>query len=61
MKRFAIAMAVIALAAACKDKKAEEQSAEQMQMSDSAHMMSPTSEMELTDSSTMMARDSAKK
>ena len=59
MKHFAIAMAVIALAAACKDKKADEQSAEQM--SDSAHMMSPTSEMELTDSSTMMARDSAKK
>lgn len=55
MKHFAIAMAVIALAAACKDKKAEE-SAEQMQMSDSAHMMSPTSEMELTDSSTMEPR-----
>ena len=55
MKHFAIALAVIALAAACKDKKAEE-SAEQMQMSDSAHMMSPTSEMEITDSSTMEPR-----
>lgn len=59
MKHFAIALAVLALAAACKDKKAEE-SAEQ-QMGDSAHMMSPTSEMEMTDSSAMMARDSAKK
>jgi nitrous oxide reductase accessory protein NosL len=55
MKRLVVAIAVIALAAACKDKKAEE-SAEQMQMSDSAHMMSPTSEMEITDSSTMEAR-----
>jgi nitrous oxide reductase accessory protein NosL len=56
MKRLALAVAVIAMAAAC--KKAEQQPAQQM--SDSTSMMGDTSGMMMSDSAHMMAGDTAK-
>ena len=56
MKRFAFALALVAMAAAC--KKAEQPPAQGQMMSDSTHMMADSTKM-MGDSTHMMA-DSTK-
>ena len=58
MKRFAFALALVAMAAAC--KKADEQPAQDQMMADSTHMMADSTKM-MGDSAGMMMSDTTKK
>lgn len=51
MKRFALALALVAMASAC--KKAEQTPA-QSQMTDTTHMMGDTTKMQMSDTTKMM-------
>ena len=58
MKRFAFALALVAMAVAC--KKANEQPAQGQMMSDSTHMMADSTKM-MGDSTRMMMGDTTKR